>query len=258
MNKNIELKLKNGFRNTNCFIPLTEISEKIKKKDFKVIEDESFLGFIKKTEYDFSYLYFYIQNKLDFKLDVLKSKRKIIVEIIFSNRRKESWNPILEKFYTFGFDKYTSFNRMIYIKQTNKTLNYKNNQVIGLREDDLNLVKKFLEKNFDIYAEKIPTLQELRNLSKTTYLIKINNEIAALLISDKNGFTEELRYWLVDKKYRGEGFGGILMKYFLNNFSDTKTYLLWVQENNQNAIEKYQYFGFKKDKLSMYILKNKN
>lgn len=256
MNEEVLKKIRNGVRNTNCFFSIDVINDKINSKEFEVVHDDFFLGFIEKSEYNFSYLYFYIENRCNFQLKTLKAKTNLVLDIIFSERKNDNWKPIVEKIEQEGFKNYTFFNRMVLNNYSEKTIDYKNNQVINPSQKDLVLIKQFLEKNFDIFAERIPTLIELEKLSKTTYLIKAEeNEIAALLISDKKGITEELRYWLVNEKYREKGFGSILMKYFLNHNTDTTRFLLWVQEDNTNAIKKYKHFGFQKDKLNMYIFK---
>ena len=124
--------------------------------------------------------------------------------------------------------------------------------------DDFEAIKRLLEKNFDIYAERIPSIEELKQLQNSTYVIKHENQIAAILISDLKGKTEELRYWLVMPEFRYKGYGSLLMKYFLNCCKDTKRYTLWVDSVNENAINKYKYFGFVKDRIINTIYINKN
>lgn len=254
MQEQVLSKIKKGIRNTNSFLPINIVKQKIDNKEVEIVEDNFFLGLIEKSEYDFSYLYFYIENRLEFDLKVLENKQNLIVDVIFSERKQKNWFPIINKFSECGFKKHTSFNRMA-LSNPSRIENYQSDKVVTATSEDLPLIKLFLEENFDVYAERIPTIKELEKLSETTYLIKQRNSIAAILISEINGYTEELRYWLVDKEYRENGFGSILMKYFFNHNASTTRFLLWVQENNENAIEKYKHFGFEKDNLNMYILK---
>lgn len=250
-------KIKRGIRTTNCYLPINALEKKIDENDFKAVIEENFLLLFEKSRYNFNYLYFYILDEHRFNLkNVFKDyNEELVLDIVFSDRKKKKWDLISEEFYTNGFKKHASFNRMFLNSELEENHDFENNQVLKPLEDDLIFIINFLEENFDIYAERIPTFDELKRLSNTTYLIKKKNEIAAVLISEKKGFTEELRYWLVSRNYRGKGFGSILMQYFLNSNSDTKRFLLWVQENNKDAIDKYKYFGFKKDNLNMNILK---
>ena len=95
-------------------------------------------------------------------------------------------------------------------------------------------------------------------LRDSTYIIKNNNNLAAILISEKKGKTEELRYWLVLPDYRDLGYGGLLMKYFLNLNIETIRYTLWVDASNITTIKKYEHYGFLKDRLLNKIFINKN
>lgn len=257
MQSEIIATIKKGVKFTNCYFPIHRLKKKISNNEIKVIADKSFLGLLEKSRYNFSYLYFYIEDKLNFELENISkiSDEILILDVIYLERKKETWELIFQKFYENGFKNYTSFVRMIFTHKFVKSTEYKNSQIKMPKEEDLIFIKEFLEKHFDVFAERIPSLSELKTLLETTYLIKNGSEIAALLISEKKGLTEELRYWIVAEKYRGEGYGGILMRYFINYNPDTIRFLLWVQENNLKAIEKYQYFGFEKDSLKMKILK---
>ena len=257
MESKIIAKIKKGVKFTNCYLPIPILQKKISNNELKVIVDKSFLGLIEKSHYNFSYLYFYIEDILNFELENIfkNSDELLILDVIYSERKKEKWELIFQNFYKNGFKKHTSFVRMLSTHNLVKRTEYKNSQIRMPKEHDLILIKEFLEKYFDVFSERIPNLAELKTLLETTFLIKKGNEIAALLISEKKGLTEELRYWIVSEKYRGKGYGSILMRYFLNHNPDTMRFLLWVQENNFSAIKKYQYFGFEKDNLKLKILK---
>jgi ribosomal protein S18 acetylase RimI-like enzyme len=122
---------------------------------------------------------------------------------------------------------------------------------------DFEEIQKLLESNFDIYTEFIPSINELKSFSETTYIIKENNRIAAFAICQTTGNTLELRFLLVLKEHRGSGYGSLLMKHLAVD-KDINRFLLWVNIENKIAIKLYNKMGFKEDGLLNCLLANEN
>ena len=49
-----------------------------------------------------------------------------------------------------------------------------------------------------------------------------------------------------------------LFNEFLSRGKNTQRQLFWVIKTNQNAIKRYRHYGFEKEKMSNFILTNKN
>jgi GNAT superfamily N-acetyltransferase len=125
------------------------------------------------------------------------------------------------------------------------------------QKQDLPIVKKLLEENFDAYSDRIPSLRELEKLAETIFLIKENNKIVAFFITERKGFTLEFRYWLVLEAYRGKRYGGLLMKRVLTFDPEIKRFISWISQKNKNVILAHEHLGFKNDGLINYVLHKK-
>lgn len=218
-----------------------------------IVMQENSLIFFRKTEYSFNRAVVYTtKNSTDLNLDC----KQTTLEFIRQKKDNLEENILNQWAVRNGFSHFSTFNRMMMMRQNRENVLYK--QIQNPTDEDLIEIKQFLEQNFNIFTERIPTIEELIVLKKTTYFVRENDEIVALLISEKKGVTEELRYWLVKENYRGKKYGGLLMKHFLNNFADTQRFILWVDNTNISAIDKYKYFGFKGDRIvnEIYLTKD--
>lgn len=125
---------------------------------------------------------------------------------------------------------------------------------------DISQIREMLLASFDKLSEQIPSDAELGHLidKKGVHLYVLGNEIAGLIISQTIGQTWYLRYWLVNPKYRGRGVGSSLFHYVLSKNRVCIRQILWVAEDNDRAIAKYEHYGFKKDGLNDYVLIKEN
>jgi acyl carrier protein/GNAT superfamily N-acetyltransferase len=240
---------------TNSFLSDFDIKNELTEVSSDLHNEFLFANSV--TKYNFRYLYFWFNLNYIEKVKIaLNDSFKYVIEVVLL--KNDILETIIPKFLTSNnFFEYRTFNRMILIKD--KNFDFKPSiEICFPKENDLRSIQEILESNFDIYSERIPTIDELRKLSKTTFLIKDTEKICALLISEIKGKTEELRYWLVLSDYRSKGYGTILMNYFLNLNKNTVRYLLWVDNNNSNAIQKYDKFNFKRDRLVNKIYINQN
>ena len=70
------------------------------------------------------------------------------------------------------------------------------------------------------------------------------NPILGFVIFDLLPATLYLRYWFAHPVARGKGVGGRLLKAMFAAGSDTKRQYFWVKTDNENAIKRYQHYGF--------------
>lgn len=112
--------------------------------------------------------------------------------------------------------------------------------------EDLNEIKTILDSNFNPFKERIPSEDELKELMNQNciYLAWHNNEIAGLIIFQKEGVNLHLRYWWTHPEYRGLGIGSKLMSEFIKASQTTRRQFLWVFADNENAIKRYKHYGF--------------
>ena len=243
---------------TNLFLDINKLEFWIKLNKLKIFEFRE-TTFLLKENIGFSNL-FYISTcfeslEIDLNKLIGTMDSTIIVEVV--GKEFSIIAPVLEKN---GFTKYTSFVRMSRVVNEDKTEFEESDKLYYLEVNKSNYIQNLLYKYFDIYAEQIPSLQELVNLAKENKIIYYSNDsenIHGLLIFELTGLTGHLRYWWVHPEYRNKGIGSALIKRFFIECQNSKRQLFWVIETNENAIKRYEHFKFKKEKLFYYIFINK-
>lgn len=163
----------------------------------------------------------------------------------------------VEKLKGIGAQHQTTLRRMIRIGKPVEQRVYSGENVKYVNNDDINTVDNLLRMNFDEQLEQLPLRSELKKMIKDKHILKytFNNEVVGLLLFDLNTTTLYLKYWLTLTKYRNQRVGSELFQYFFKCGKETKRQILWVQESNDNAIMRYEHFGFKKENMYDYILK---
>jgi acyl carrier protein len=250
-----ELKKKGTL--TNCYILESDLFNDSGSCKYEFRKEDGLITLFSKTHYRFKRMFFYLDKEfLSKKADVFYENDFFVSEVIFSETQKEQNKVITNWFKKNENFHYRTFIRMFKVDKPNlNKIDF--SKIENPNLEDLNEIKCQLEFNFDILTERIPSLIELEKLRESTYIIKENNKLAAILISEKKGKTEELRYWLVLPDYRSFGYGGLLMKFFLISNNETARYTLWVDISNIEVIKKYEHYGFQKDRLLNKIFINK-
>jgi GNAT superfamily N-acetyltransferase len=115
-----------------------------------------------------------------------------------------------------------------------------------------------IEASFDRFADQLPTLYEIDAAiaAGQIFVIKQNGTIAALLFFETQGLTSTIRYWLVAAQFHSRGFGSALIRQYFSTQSAVRRFLLWVTATNENAIQKYQHYGYAPDGLVDHVLVN--
>ena len=243
-----------GIKCTNAYWSSKEALSKLESSS-SIIDNQPYsLCFIKKTQFHFWRLYFYIQdlNKMDWSFF---KEKALIAEIVVRDFKKGKWDLVLQEFQKKGnFKTYDSYIRL-FKEKSEITVQKEDFSIIETAKDaDLVFVQQLIENNFNKYSDKIPTVNELKTLVNTTFLIKQNGEIVAFFMTEKKGITLEFRYWLVLPECRGRKFGKILMDYVLTFDPEIVRFISWISLKNENVILAHKRLGFKEDGLTNYIL----
>ena len=122
---------------------------------------------------------------------------------------------------------------------------------------DLKTINELLHTHFDEQLEQLPLEEELEKMIEHRHVLlcERGDKVAGVLLFDLNASTLYLRYWLVLPEYRNMGVGSELLRHFLWEGRSTKRQILWVNQANENAIIRYEHYGFKKENMYDYIVK---
>lgn len=241
---------------TNYYSIDTELFDNDGKCKYEFRRQDGLICIFKETGYFFKRMFFFLdKERLNEKAGVFKKEDLLVSEFVYSESQKDQENLISDWLINNANFHYKTFVRMYKtVKEDYNEVDFLTIQTPSL--EDVCEIKKILEDNFDILSERIPSIEELLEVKNSTFIIKEDNEIASILISEIKGKTKELRYWLVLPEYRKKGYGSLLMKYFLNSNEETIRFTLWVDTSNLNAIKNYEINGFRKDRLINKIFIN--
>lgn len=253
--------LKKGFMaNFYLDIPKTELWIKSNLLFYEVIGDSAFLC---RRNQEFNNL-FYISTDtktLDQDLDIFcnrYSNELFVVDIIGSENDIKNIKNIFNRI---GFYQYTLLIRMSKVSNENCLFETDSKFITYADTQKVNYVFDLLQHYFDPYAEQLPLIEEINTwISNNGILIYSddNQTIQGFLIYELIGQTSYLRYWFVHPDHREKKIGSTLLRSFFAEGRATKRQLFWVIESNDNAIKRYEHYGFKKEKLIDCIMINKN
>lgn len=120
---------------------------------------------------------------------------------------------------------------------------------------DLEEIQHVFYRHFDKYSEHLPLDEDVKDWieKKHLYVYTEYSQIVGFVIFDITGLKSYLRYWFVHPAYRSKGIGSMLLRQFFADSRNTKYQILWVISDNENAITKYEHYGFKKENLINYV-----
>ena len=254
MKENYLEQIQLGIKCTNSYGSSKETISRLEQSNTTIESQSHALLFFEKTRYDFWRFYFYIQDMAKFNWTFFE-KKELVAEIVIRKTKKEKWEAILQAFVKQGhFKIYDTYNRLAKEKPDINDKDYDFSIIKTCLDKDLLAIQHLIEANFNPYSDKIPSVEELKTLAKTTFLIKDKEQIVAFFITEKKGTTLEFRYWLVLENYRGRKYGDILMKRVLTFDPEINRITSWVSQKNKKVIQAHKNLGFKEDGLTNYIL----
>ena len=162
----------------------------------------------------------------------------------------------LEAFTNMGFAKYQLLYRMSHVGRIVSTDWVQDPRVkYGDKLDALE-VYSVMQKDFDPLAEQLPSIKELDDYAdrKQLLVIKDNDKLCGFLIFELTGVTWYLRYWYTSPDYRNRGVGAGLLKTSLLYGVDSKRQIFWVVADNENAIKRYEHYGFSRENMNDYVM----
>jgi ribosomal protein S18 acetylase RimI-like enzyme len=247
---------------TNFFldIPKFEFWISLKLLEYEEIGETVFL-FRKKQGFNSLFFITTDVSALSRDIDLLHNQHindLFVIDLIGQHNYISDIKNILEDK---GFYNYTSLVRM------SKTIN--NYDLDETRFNYLSHADKskgdevyfLLQKYFDPYAEQLPLIEEIYKWTDNNGIIIYSDDshtIQGFLIFELIGQTSYLRYWFVHPDHREKKIGSTLLRSFFAAGKDSKRQLFWVIRSNENAIKRYEHYGFKKEELFDYVMINKN
>ena len=119
------------------------------------------------------------------------------------------------------------------------------------KPDDADRISEMLHEAFDPLCEQLPGMDEIYEAiqNHSILIIRVEEEPGALLHFETQGRSSRIRYWLVTPAQQGKGFGSALMRHYFDMHVEVRRFTLWVREENEPAISKYQHYGFTCDNL---------
>ena len=158
-----------------------------------------------------------------------------------------------------GFRNYTKLQRMMRPATQNEASPTSHTvEVIEAGPSDSRAVLNLIESAFDRYGEQLPSPDEIQSAidARQILMVKRDGAIAGLLFFETQGVSSAVRFWVVAEKFRALRVGSALMLHYLNLHPAVRRFTLWVNTANNNAIRKYEHYGYKPDGLVDHILAN--
>ena len=112
---------------------------------------------------------------------------------------------------------------------------------------DIPSLKRLFTDNFNPLVEQLPSERELAHwIGRDEILVVRDDEGVAhsFVIFDLSPASLYLRYWFVSPQYRNQGVGSRLANGMFAKAVSTKRQYLWVITDNDNAIKRYEHYGF--------------
>lgn len=184
----------------------------------------------------------------------LKSEQ-VMVDIVGN---EGSLSEVLSVFVAAGFRKRTKLQRMVWMRPLGVQTPPTAMPAIYAQMDDACPIAGLMERSFDCYGEQLPTRGEVEEAvaAQQILVVKQQDELAGLLFFEAQGVTSTVRIWLVAEKFRSFRVGSVLMQRYFMDQPNARRFILWVATNNDNAIKKYEHYGYKPDGLTDYVLAN--
>lgn len=206
---------------------------------------------------DFSYLYFiapgFEKLEASLKLFLLGNKNIFVIDIIGKGEGLLNTSAFFERM---NFVYHETLVRMSMVREPGWISGQQTDTTVYAMIEDKNEIYDFLKDRLDRYSEQIPLIEEIEFMINSNQLLtlKKNDEIAGILYFEVSGKTSHLKEWHVNEKYRGIKVGASLLNTYFNICSACNRFILWVKENNTDAIGIYGHYGYKKELMKDRIL----
>lgn len=214
--------------------------------------DEGFLMFHQSDEFSNLYYIATDYSVVASMLQAVKKEENLVVDVVLRGDDKSA----IEAFKGMGFEPYRSLYRMSHVGQIVQHDWMKDPRVVSGTKVDAAMVHQTLLKDFDPLAEQIPSLKEIEDFAERGELsvLKDGVNLCGFLIAEITGVTWYLRYWYTSPDYRNQGVGAKLLRTSLINGMQSKRQIFWVLSDNENAIKRYEHYGFMRENMNDYVM----
>lgn len=195
----------------------------------------------------FSNLYFLTEKAECLREDVgeflrMRGDERVVVDVLGPDRARIPQEEALE---ANSFSLQTVLQRMG--RKTPEEVVIADASVVSATDADVGNVQALLDEYFNAEQEQLPIADELNRWAERGELKVVRNEtrgVDGFVIYDLSPAQLYLRYWFVHPEARGKGVGGRLMRTMFAAAVTTKRQYFWVKTDNENAIIRYQHYGF--------------
>ena len=215
---------------------------------------ESFV--LLRRDRDFHHLYYYASgfDALDRALSELVPKTALPLVVDLVNREVELAEP-MAAFVKRGFRPHARLLRLARVVGGPSVVSALP-EVQLAQEADAEQALIMLEASFDRYAEQLPDSHEIISAIANHSILVVcdGTQITGLLYFERTGLTSTVRYWLVDPAHRDRKVGARLMRSYFAGCPGVRRFILWVLAANENAINRYEHYGYSPDGLCDQVM----
>jgi len=253
-----EIKTRAGANFSTNFFPVRpKIESWIARKELQVELGQKVVFFFRKDR-NLLHLFFVAEN-----LQALEVETKALLALSGSTITLDLVGPAntialtAEVLVNSGFHRYGSLIRLAR-SPGKETVTGESPEIVTVNRGDAAEILGLLEDFFDPCADQIPLLYEVESAidARQIIAIKRKEKIAAFIHFETQGATSAIRYWMVAKEFRDQGLGGALLRHYFAIHPAVRRFTLWVNTANENALRKYERFGYAPDGLADQVLIN--
>jgi len=159
-----------------------------------------------------------------------------------------------------GFSDYANLKRMAKVCARNQYGNTSKEEDVSFAlECDAARIQAMMEEAFDPLKENLPYETEVLMAIQDQQVLSVKDgrSVRGILFFENVGMSSTLRYWLVAPEARDGGVGGRLIREYFRTSPEARRFLLWVLDDNEGAIRKYEHYGYKVDGLCDRVMVRK-
>lgn len=168
-------------------------------------------------------------------------------------------DPLIELFRDCGFVVRRSLTRMSCLGVSDEFR--QDTEKVRLADcSDVAELHRLLMDFFDPLSEQLPSEEELDRYIENNgiYVYPVDNKIAGFIVFELTKTSFYLRHWFTHPDYRNRGVGSDLYKKVMSQSGNIRRQMLWVVDDNENAIKRYEHYGYQMEKLHDKVMMYNN
>lgn len=245
---------------TNCYLLPNQIKQMIQANRLFVMEKENMILLLEKEDHFFR-IYYYLS--LSAKYEKLVFDCPAVIEFVFQHEISENQYKEIAILHTLGFTLGRESARMSVGADYNFPIAKigccnVSRAVSSDADNVLCIIKKYFNPLYAYVPNKDQLLKAIQK--ESIFIIRQNDEIAALLFAETNQKNVEIRHLVVIERYRSYGFAKQLLQEYHAKYKDmVRLFFHWVDLHNTSALQLYKKFGYSFDgrRANEYVMLNK-